>query len=159
MTETPRAPITATAAAALLGPLPGLAAKRVALVLRPHTPARSARRAELDATTAVFNATGGRGRGRVAAAGTARCRATEQTRHEVAGGAVLVNLQAWVTATVTDPASLPDAVAAVEAAAGAVPIRLARCTGAQAAAFATTLPAGFLPDEHTLLPHWIKDLT
>jgi hypothetical protein len=133
-------------------------------VLRPHTPARSARAAERDATTAVFTATGGRGKGRVAATGAARCRATEQTRHEIAAGAVLVDLQLYVTATVTHPTALADgaladAAAAVAAAAGAVPIRLARCTGAQAAAFATTLPAGFLPDEHTVLPRWIKDLT
>jgi len=32
-----------------------------------------------------------------------------------------------------------------------VPVRLRRCYGAQAAAFATTLPVGFLPWEHTLV--------
>jgi hypothetical protein len=159
LADLPRAPIGATAAAPLLGPLPELAGKRVALVLRPYTPARSARAAERDAATATFHATGGRGKGRVAAAGAARCRATEQTRHEIAAGAVLVAFQAYLTATVNHPTGLADAEAAVAAAAGAVPIRLTRCTGAQAAGFATTLPAGFLPGEHTVLPRWIKDLT
>jgi hypothetical protein len=158
MHDAPRAGIEATTAALLFGPQHGLVHKRVALLLRLAAPDSSAAAAEQDAATAMFNASGGSARGRVTAGASARVRATEQARHEVATGAVLVRFNLLVTATVTDPGDLPDAIASVEAAAGAVPLRLRRTGGCQAAAFAATLPIGFLPHEHTLLPAKARDL-
>jgi hypothetical protein len=158
MHDAPRAGIEATALGRLLAPQPGLARKRVALLLRPHAPDASARAAENDAATATFNACGGTVRGRVSAANSLRVRATEQARHEVATGAVLVRFNLLVTATVTDPDDLDQAVAGVESAAGAVPLRLRRCDGSQAAAFAATLPIGFLPHLHTLISDKAREL-
>jgi hypothetical protein len=158
MHDAPRAGIDATALAHVMAPQPGLARKRVAVLLRPHSPDNSARTAENDAATATFNAGGGSVRGRVSASNSLRVRATEQARHEVATGAVLVRFNLLVTATVTDREDLDRAAAAVEAGAGAVPIRLRRCGGSQAAAFAATLPVGFVPTEHTLIPDKLREL-
>jgi hypothetical protein len=158
MHDAPRAGIEATALGHLLAPQPGLARKRVALLLRPAPPDASARAAENDAATATFNAGGGTVRGRVSAADCLRVRATEQARHEVATGAVLVKFSVLVTATVTDPSDLEQAVATVESAAGAVPLRLRRADGSQAAAFAATLPIGFLPHLHTLISDKTREL-
>lgn len=158
MHDAPRAGIDATALAHLMAPQPGLVRKRVALVLRPHSPDGSARAAENDAATAGFNATGGSVRGRVSAADSLRVRATEQARHEVATGAVLVRFSLLVTATVTNSDDLARAVSCVESAAGSVPLRLRRCHGSQAAAFAATLPIGFVPSEHTLIPEKLRAL-
>ncbi|MGQ0846560.1 MAG: SCO6880 family protein [Sporichthyaceae bacterium] len=158
MHDAPRAGIEATALGHLLAPQPGLARKRVAILLRPAPPDASARAAENDAATATFNAGGGTVRGRVTASNSLRVRATEQARHEVATGAVLVRFSVLVTATVTDPADLDTATAAVESAAGAVPLRLRRCDGSQAGAFAATLPIGFLPHLHTLISDKAREL-
>jgi hypothetical protein len=158
MHDAPRAGIEATALGHLLAPQPGLARKRVALLLRPAAPDASARAAENDAATATFNAGGGTVRGRVSAADSLRVRATEQARHEVATGAVLVRFSVLVTATVTDPTDLDQASGAVESIAGAVPLRLRRCDGSQAAAFAATLPIGFLPHLHTLISDKAREL-
>jgi hypothetical protein len=158
MHDAPRAGIDATALAHLMAPQAGLVRKRVALMLRPHSPDGSARAAENDAATATFNATSAGPRGRVPAAAALRVRATEQARHEVATGAVLVRFNLLVTATVTHRDDLDQAVASVESAAGSVPLRLRRCLGSQAAAFATTLPVGFVPSEHTVIPEKLRDL-
>lgn len=158
MDDAPRAGIDATALAHLMAPQVGLVRKRVALLLRPHSPDSSARAAENDAATATFNATAAGPRGRIPAAASLRMRATEQARHEVATGAVLVRFNLLVTATVTDGEDLDHAAAAVESAAGAVPLRLRRCHGSQAAAFATTLPIGFIPSEHTVIPEKLREL-
>jgi hypothetical protein len=158
MHDAPRAGIEATALGHLLAPQPGLARKRVALLLRPAPQDASARAAENDAATATFNAGGGTVRGRVSAADSLRVRATEQARHEVATGAVLVRFSVLVTATVNDPTDLDQASGAVESTAGAVPLRLRRCDGSQAAAFAATLPIGFLPHLHTLISDKTREL-
>jgi hypothetical protein len=154
----PRAAMTELALAPLLAPIPGLARKRVAILHCPDDPDTSARRAENDAQAAVFAAAQNT-RGRVTAASTGRVRATEQARHEIAAGAVLDRFTLLVTATVTDGQDIEAMASAVEAAAGSVPLRLRRCYATQAAAFATTLPIGFLPNEHTLIPQAIRDLT
>ena len=46
---------------------------------------------------------------------------------------------------------MAQAVSTLESRGRAVPIRLRRVYGAQAAAFAATLPVGFVPWEHTLI--------
>ena len=63
-----------------------------------------------------------------------------------------------VTATVTSAEELIQAAATVESRAGAIPLRLRRCYGSQAAAFATTLPVGFVPWEHTVVPARVREL-
>ncbi|MGQ0632488.1 MAG: SCO6880 family protein [Sporichthyaceae bacterium] len=153
----PRAAINETSLAALLSPHRDFTRKRVALIFRPQSPERSAKVAETDAQTATFTADQNAGR-QVSAAASLRCRATEQSRQEVASGAVMVKFSLLVTATVTDPENLDQAIATVEARAGAVPIRLRPCAGSQAAAFATTLPVGVVPWEHTVIPAKVREV-
>jgi hypothetical protein len=151
----PRAAMTEVSLAPLLAPIPGLANKRVAIIHRPDDPGASARRGETDAQAAVFAA--GQTKGHVTANATARVRATEQARHEIAAGAVTDRFTVLVTATTTND-NLDEITTAVEAAAGAVPLRLRRCHATQAAAFAATLPVGYLPWEHTAIPKTVRDL-
>lgn len=152
----PRAAITELALSGLLMPHRDFTRKRVALIFRPHTPEESAKVSETDANTATFTAQ--QGKKRVSATGTLRMKATEQSRQEVASGAVLIRLSILITATVTDAEDLVQAAATVESRAGAVPIRVRRSYGSQAAAFAATLPVGFVPWEHTVVPDKVREL-
>jgi len=54
----------------------------------------------------------------------------------------VVLMSLYVTATVTDPTLLPEAVADIESRADQSKIQLRRMYGCQAAAFAITLPCG-----------------
>lgn len=152
----PRAAITELALSGLLMPHRDFTRKRVALIFRPHTPEESSKVSENDANTATFTAQ--QGKKRVSASASLRVKATDQSRSEVASGAVLVRLSILITATVTDPEDLVQAAATVESRAGAVPIRVRRSYGSQAAAFATTLPLGFVPWEHTVVPDNLREL-
>lgn len=152
----PRAAITELALSGLLMPHHDFTRKRVALIYRPHTPDESAKVSETDANTATFTAQ--QGKKRVSASASLRMKATEQSRQEVASGAVLVRFSILITATVTDPEDLLQAAATVESRAGAVPIRVRRSYGSQAAGFAATLPVGFVPWEHTVVPDNVREL-
>jgi hypothetical protein len=66
-------------------------------------------------------------------------RSAAQTAQEKAQGAGLVNFGLVVTATVTDAARLPDAVAAIEQTSGTARVLLRRAYGSQDTAFC---PAG-----------------
>ncbi|MFY0408697.1 SCO6880 family protein, partial [Solicola sp. PLA-1-18] len=150
MTTPPRSAINELALTGLLAPDADFTRKRVALIYRPHSPEESAKVSEDDSQTANFLA--GNTKKRPTASAKAQIRATEQAREEVASGAALVRFSIMVTATVTDPEDVIQAVSTVESRAGAVPLRLRRCYGSQAAAFAATLPVGFVPWEHTTIP-------
>jgi hypothetical protein len=154
MTRAPRAAITERALASILEPHGDFLRKRVALVYRPHSPEEAMKTSERDSQTANFAAS--TSNKRPSATVSAAVRATEQARHEVASGAGLVRFSILVTATVASADDLPQAVATVESRAGAVPIRLRRSYGSQGAAFAATLPIGFLPWEHTAIPAKIR---
>lgn len=52
---------------------------------------------------------------------------------------------------------VPQAVSTLEGRAGSVPIRIRGCYGSQAAAFAATLPVGFVPWEHTTITPKIRE--
>ncbi len=69
----------------------------------------------------------------------------------------MVRFSILMTATVADAANLERAVATMESRAGATQLRVRRCVGSQAAAFAATLPAGFVPWEHTIIPDKIRE--
>ena len=145
----PRSKITENALTHLLVPHGDFARKRVALIYRPHTADESTRVAERDAATANFLAT--QGKKRATASAELVQKAAEQSRQEVAEGAGSVRFSLMVTVTVRYDGDMAQAVSTLEARGRAVPIRLRRCYGAQAAAFATTLPVGFLPWEHALV--------
>lgn len=84
-------------------------------------------------------------------------KAAEQSRQEVAAGAAAVRFSLLVTATVLSGGDVPQAVSTLEARAGSVPIRIRRCYGSQAAAFAATLPVGFVPWEHTTVSTTVRE--
>ncbi|TCI96378.1 SCO6880 family protein [Aeromicrobium sp. IC_218] len=150
MTTPPRSAINERALNGLLRPDADFVRKRVAIVYRPHSPEDSAKVSEDDAQVAAFLA--GNTKRRPTAASKVQIRAAEKARDEVASGASLIQFSLLVTATVTDDEDLVQAVSTVESRAGAVPLRIRRSYGSQAAAFATTLPVGFVPWEHTTVP-------
>lgn len=156
MTEAPHGLVHADVLTELLGPHPEFLRKRVALLFRPHSPARASTIAETDVQTAAFTATGTKGR--VTAGAASRVAATQRAAAEVAEGAGMTRFAVLVTVTVTPDADVETAAATLENLAGAARLRLRRVTGAQAAGFAATLPVGFLPWRHTLLPGWVRDL-
>jgi hypothetical protein len=157
MAGAPRAPVTERALAALLEPHEHCLRKRVAVVYRPHDPDKGLQLAERDLNTARFQAKSRAG-GHAQAMDSLHVEATDQTRREVASGAALTRFSVLVTATVALGGDLEQAVSTVESRAGAVPIRLRRCYGSQAAGFAATIPVGFLPWLHTAVSDTVREL-
>jgi hypothetical protein len=157
MVEAPRASINERSLTALLAPSSDFARKRVAIIYRPHTPAEAAEVSESDVDAAVFNAD--QGKKRINARARLKVKATERSRDEVALGAGMVRFSMLVTATVGtgEQGDLDQAVSTIESNAAAVLMRLRRCYGSQAAAFAATLPVGFVPWEHTVIPDRIRE--
>jgi hypothetical protein len=153
----PRSKITERAMSGLLSPHGDFARKRVALIYRPHTADESVHVAERDSDTANFLAKPGRRRA-TASAELVR-QAAEQSRQEVAAGAASVRFSVLVTATVRYDGDVAQAVSTLPAKGRTVPIRLRRCYGAQAAAFAATLPVGFVPHLHTAVPSSVREWT
>jgi hypothetical protein len=91
---------------------------------------------------------------------TARDRADEsraiQAAEEEAAGAGVGLWAMYVTTTVEDPRTLPDAVADVESRARNAKLRLRRCWGWQHAGFAASLGAGINPAELTKRGRWAR---
>jgi hypothetical protein len=151
----PRSKITEHALTHLLVPHADFARKRVALLYRPHTPDESTKVAERDANTANFVAQ--QSKKRPLASAQLVQRAAEQSRQEVAAGAASIRFSLMVTATVRYDGDMAQAVSTLESRGRAVPIRLRRVYGAQAAAFAATLPVGFIPWEHTAVSANVRE--
>lgn len=151
----PRSKITENALTHLLVPHADFARKRVALMYRPHNPDESVRVAERDANTANFVAQ--QSKKRPSASAQLVQRAAEQSRHEVASGAASVRFSLMVTVTCRYDGDMAQAVSTLEARGRSVPLRLRRVYGAQAAAFAATLPVGFVPWEHTAVNASIRE--
>lgn len=156
MHEPPRSAVNELSMSGLLSPHPDFVRKRVALLYRPHTPEEAAKTAERDAATAVFVSSSGKKR--VSAAAKVAVRSTEQTREEVASGHSLTRFSLLVTATVSSDEDLLQAASTIESRAGAIPMRIRRSYGSQSSAFAATLPVGFVPWEHTIIPSKVLEL-
>lgn len=156
MREAPRSKVIELALAGFVGPHRDFARKRVALIYRPHTPDEASRVAEQDARTANFQV-GQSGKKRASASAEMIQRAAEQSRQEVAAGAGSVRFSIMFTVTTLFGGDMDQAVSTIHSAAGAVPIRVRRCYGGQAAGFVTTLPVGFLPWEHTLITPRVRE--
>ncbi len=156
MTRPPHGVVHSDVLHTLLEPHPGFARKRVALLYRPHSPARASSIAEADVATAAFGAAGVKGR--TTAVSRTRVRATERAEEEVAAGAGMTRFALAVTVTIGPDAELDQATTALENLAANARLRLRRADGTQAAAFAATLPLGFLPWVHTAVPDTIRDL-
>lgn len=156
MIGTPRSPIYENAFAAIYSPHRDFTRKRVALLMRPFPPNEATKAAENDAQTASFTSGSTAGK-RVSATSSLQVRATEKTRDEVARGAALVGFSLLVTATMPDSEQMDQARTTINTRAGTVPIRLRRSYGSQAAGFAATLPIGFVPWEHTVIPDNVRE--
>lgn len=156
MTEAPLGVVRSDVLAPLLEPHGDFVRKRVALIYRPHEPGEATRVTERAVNTASFTAKGNKGR--VSASAERVVQAAHQAEQEVAAGAGVTRFAVMVTATVADETELPQAAATIERLGQRSRLTLRRCWGHQAAAFATTLPAGFLPWEHAVLPSSVRDL-
>lgn len=159
MQAAPRSTINELAMSGLLAPHRDFLRKRVAMIYRPHSPDDSTKVSEMDANTAIVMAK--QTKKRTSAVQQLTMRASEQTRQEVASGAVLVRLSMLITATVATGEDAGEAMAqadsTVRARAGSIPVRVRRSYGSQAAAFAATLPVGFVPWEHTAVPDQVRE--
>ncbi|MBB1252532.1 hypothetical protein H3146_03970 [Streptomyces sp. OF3] len=142
----PRQHVTSEVLVPLLAP--ARYPKRVTLAYQPHPAEAAADHLEKEVNAAVFRTALRQRQQRAETATDVADRArAEQAAHEEAQGAGLGLYSMVVTTTVTDPETLPRAVAEVEQRAGTSKIKLRRAHWSQAAAFAATLPLGvYLPD-------------
>jgi hypothetical protein len=146
MAQAPRGVVEAHVLGDLLGASADVVRKRVTILYRVHSAAESAAIADRD-LRAALGQTGTRA-GVDRAHVTAAAAAAQQAAREEAAGAGLVRFALLVTASVLDPADLPQAVEAVDQLGRASRLRLRRVVGAQSAAFATCLGLGVVPSAH-----------
>ena len=154
MTGAPRGSVNSSVLSRLLAPHGDVDRKRVSLLYRPLDSARAAAVVERDQNNANVRISSGN---RPSARALVDARSAAQTAAEEAQGAGLVNFGLVVTATVTDPARLPDAVAAIEQTSGTARVLLRRAYGSQDTAFAASLPLGLVLPRHILLPSEIRE--
>lgn len=154
MTGAPRGSVNSSVLSRLLAPHGDVDRKRVSLLYRPMDSARAAAVVERDQNNANVRITSGN---RPSARALVDARSAAQTAQEEAQGAGLVNFGMVVTATVTDVARLPDAVAAIEQTSGTARVLLRRAYGSQDTAFAASLPLGLVLPRHILLPSEIRE--
>jgi hypothetical protein len=154
MTGAPRGSVNSSVLSRLLAPHGDIDRKRVSLLYRPLDSARAAAVVERDQNNANVRVSSGN---RPSARALVDARSAAQTAAEEAQGAGLVNFGLVVTATVTDPARLPDAVAAIEQTSGTARVLLRRAYGSQDTAFAASLPLGLVLPRHILLPSEIRE--
>lgn len=142
--EAPRQQVTSAILTRLMSP--GRFSKRVTVLYRPLAAGQAARVLEEQVNAAAFRDAYRRAQKRDETARDVadRERALRAAREEAEGAGVVV-MSIYITATVTDQAQLPAAIADVEARADQSKIRLRRLYGGQAAGFMTTLPVGVCP--------------
>lgn len=155
MFQAPRTEIRETAIGALVSPHHDFARKRVALIYQPHAMDESLQVSERDLSTATFVSK--QTKKRMTASAERTMDAARRTTKQVAAGAVMVSFSLMVTVTTYDSEGMLQGGSTLKGRAGAVPVRLRPCYGSQAAAFATTLPMGFLPWEHTVIPAKVRE--
>lgn len=154
MTTAPRGNVQSSVLARLLAPNPVLARKRVALLYRPIDAARAAAMVEADLRAAQFIQTSVR---TPTARSVMATRAATATAQEEAAGAGLVNFAILVTATITDARREAEARAVVDNLGATARLRLRPVYGAQAAAFASSLPLGLVIPKHLQVPAVLKE--
>lgn len=123
--------------------------KRVALVYRPHTAAEAVSIVDADFKDAV--AAEQSGRGIASAAASLRVAATSQARREEARGHGLVRFGLLITASAKETDDLPRMTSTVEDLSTQARLRVRRCHGFQAVAFAAGLGCGVLLPEHSTI--------
>ena len=153
MSSAPRGVVQSKVLTRLLAPHRDIARKRVTWLYRPIDAARAAAIVEADLRNATFNNTSAN---RVTARDQVSEQAARITAAEEAAGAGLVNFGALVTATVLDPAKLPDARAAVDNLSATARLRLRVVHGGQDTAFLAALPLGLVLTSHVRVPTEIR---
>ncbi|MDX6293929.1 MAG: hypothetical protein QOH50_3004 [Kribbellaceae bacterium] len=153
MTVAPRGEVYENVLQPLLAPHKAVARKRVTILYKVLDPGVAARVVESDVRSSAFrvNSTD-----RPSARLQNDRRSAEKTAQEEARGAGLVDFGVLVTATVTDPDALPDAVAAVDRLGSQSRMMLRPVYGSQDSAFATALPLGIVPESHLLIPDAVR---
>jgi hypothetical protein len=154
MSQAPRGNVQSGVLGRLLAPHRDIARKRVTLVYRPIDPGRAAALVENDLRAAEFRATS---TAKPAAHDTLAVRSAAATASEEASGAGLINFGMFVTATVLDPAVLPEARAAIDMLAATARIRLRPVYGSQDSAFAAALPLGLVLPKHVKIPVELRE--
>ncbi|MDN6428779.1 MAG: hypothetical protein L0J79_02960, partial [Propionibacterium sp.] len=144
MSEAPRSAITSQSLFPLLSADKMIPRKRVALIFRPYSRARSQKVAESQTSTRVFDANSSR-RKQVSPSARHDANVAQRAAEAVTLGASMVRFSVVVTISVDKAEDLDRASAIVREASGAVPVTIRPSYGSQAPAFATTLPIGFLP--------------
>jgi hypothetical protein len=142
--EVPRAQLHDTALTHLAAPDATLRRKRVTLLLRPLSPAQTARLVDADVKDARFAASR---KARPTARDIRRVEATTATAQEEAAGATLVCWSILYTATVGDVDDLDAAEATIRDLAAVTRLTLRPMHYSQAAAFAVGLPIGIVPSQ------------
>lgn len=154
MTGAPRGRVQSAVLSRLLAPHREITRKRVTLLYRPISPARTAALAEADVTNASFRASSNskpKARDRLA------LQWAQRSADEEAGGAGMVNFGMLVTATVLTPSDEADAVAAIDSLGPTARIRLRRVFGSQDSAFAAALPLGLVMTKHIQIPAELRN--
>lgn len=146
MTSAPKGEVYSHVLSRLLEPSPGVDRKRVTLTYRPYDPAHAATTVEQDVDKANFRVDGSR---RPTARAKNAQRAAAKTADEEARGAGLVSFDMLITATVTDPDSLPEAAAIVDSLATSAKVQVRPVNGSQDSAFAGCLPLGVVLGDHS----------
>lgn len=154
MSSAPRGNVQSSILTRLLAPHRDIARKRITLLYRPIDAARAAGIVESDVRAASFNLSS---TDKPSARTIVQTRAAFATANEEASGAGLVNFGLLVTATVTDPAGMADARAAIDNLSATARIRLRPVYGSQDSAFAAALPLGIVLPKHLRVPAQVKE--
>ena len=154
MTEAPRGVVHANVLARLLAPQHDVLRKRVTLLYRPISPARTPDIVETDARTADFAVNSA---DKPSARALRRQRAARQTANEEASGAGMVNFGLLATITMDHERNRADAMAAVDNLAASARIRMRPVYGSQSSAFAACLPLGLNLRQHLMIPAEFTD--
>ena len=146
MREAPRGMFFSKVLQDLLAPHRDVARKRVTLVYRPESPAKSTQIAESDVTAARLVASQNP---RMRAAHRLAVSAAEKTAEQEALGSPLIRIGLLVSVTVLDPADLERASAVVvKSLAPQARLRMRLPRGGQDTAFVAGLPLGMVPYYH-----------
>jgi len=155
MAALPNQAVTST----ILAPLvtPGRYHRRVCITYQPFPADQAGDVVTREASGSAFRTQLRRRRG---VDETARDRADEsralQAAEEEAHGAGVGLWSMYVTTTVADPRTLPDAIADVESRARNAKLRLRRCWGWQHGGFASSLGVGVYPPELSTRGRWAR---
>jgi hypothetical protein len=155
MAGLPNQHVTSTVLAPLV--TPGRYHRRVCITYQPYPADQAGEVVTREATGSAFRREVRRRRG---IDDTARDRVDEgrarQAAEEEAQGAGVGLWGLYVTTTVEDPRTLPDAIADVESRARNAKLQLRRCWGWQAGGFAASLGVGVYPPELAKRGRWAR---